>query len=172
MSNAAKRPPPPPAGYDAIIAAPFGAIGLRCTGEALEEIEYLASGVEGAPCTAPAREAAAQLRAYLADASHVFDLPLAARGTPFQQRVWQGIAKVPLGQTRSYGQLALELDSAARAVGQACGANPFPIVIPCHRVVAASRGFNGGLGGFAHARDGFLLDVKRWLLRHEGALRA
>ncbi len=158
------------AAYDAIIAAPFGAIGLRCNDDAIQEIEYLPTCAELVPRTALAREAAAQLRAYLADAGFSFELPLAACGTSFQRRVWQEIATIPIGQSRSYGELARQLGSAARAVGQACGANLFPVVIPCHRVVAASRGFNGGLGGFAHARDGFLLDVKRWLLRHEGAL--
>jgi methylated-DNA-[protein]-cysteine S-methyltransferase len=159
------------AAYDAIIAAPFGAVGLRCNDDAIHEIEYLPSCAEIAPRTALAGEAAAQLRAYLADAGSSFTLPLAVCGTNFQRRVWREIAAIPLGQSRSYGEIARDLGSAARAVGQACGANPVPIVIPCHRVVAASRGLNGGLGGFAHARDGFLLDVKRWLLRHEGALR-
>jgi methylated-DNA-[protein]-cysteine S-methyltransferase len=68
-------------------------------------------------------------------------------------------------QTRSYGDIARALHSAPRAVGQACGANPFPVVVPCHRVLAAG----GGLGGFARQREGFLLDVKRWLLAHERA---
>jgi methylated-DNA-[protein]-cysteine S-methyltransferase len=160
-----------PINHDAIIAAPFGSIGVRCAGDTIEEIAYLPARPEKAPCTALAREAAAQLRAYIADPDQVFDLPLADRGTAFQRRVWQAIAAIPLGRTRSYGELAGELGSAARAVGQACGANPFPIVIACHRVVAASAVFNGGLGGFAHARGGFLIEVKRWLLGHEGALR-
>lgn len=156
--------------YDAVIAAPFGSIGVRCAGDAVEEIEYLSTRPEKVPCTGLAREAAAQLRAYLADPAHVFELPLAARGTPFQRRVWAGIAAIPSGAMLTYGELAGEIGSAARAVGQACGANPFPIVIACHRVVAASRAFNDGLGGFAHARTGFPVGVKRWLLRHEGAL--
>lgn len=157
--------------YDAIIEAPFGAIGLRCTEDRIDEIEYLPPCRARAPRNFLAGEAAAQLRAYLANPSQTFDLPLAARGTTFQRRVWAGIAAIPPGRWRSYGELARELGSAPRAVGQACGANPFPILVPCHRVVAASPGFNGGLGGFAHARDGYLVEVKRWLLRHEGALR-
>ena len=83
-------------------------------------------------------------------------------GTAFQRRVWDRIAAIPRGETRTYGDLARMLRSAPRAVGQACGNNYFPLVIPCHRVVAA-----GGLGGFAHTSSGYLLDVKRWLLAHE-----
>ena len=86
-------------------------------------------------------------------------------GTHFQRRVWAEIAAIPLGQTHTYGQLAKSLKNAPRAVGQACGSNPYPIVVPCHRVVATG----GGLGGFARERGGFLLDVKRWLLTHENS---
>ena len=95
----------------------------------------------------------------------VFDLPLAASGSAYQQRVWAAIAGIPRGQVRTYGDVARLIGSAPRAVGQACGANWFPVVIPCHRVTAA-----GGLGGFAHHDDatGFHLGVKRWLLAHEG----
>lgn len=167
----ARQPIAPQPAYDAIIAAPFGAIALCCSGEALTEIEYLPARPELAARTPLAREAAGQLRAYLADAGYAFDLPLQARGTAFQQQVWRRIGAIPRGETRAYGQLAGELGTAARAVGQACGANPLPIVIACHRVVAAAGGLNAGLGGFAHARGGFLVEIKRWLLRHEGALR-
>ena len=110
-----------------------------------------------------AREAVRQLRAWLADGRFEFALPLAPAGTPFQRRVWAGIAAIPAGQTRSYGELAATLGSGPRAVGNACGANPYPLVVPCHRVVAAG----GGLGGFARQRGGFLLQVKSWLLQHE-----
>ena len=104
-----------------------------------------------------------QLEGYFADPEFGFDLPLAPRGTPFQRRVWSKIAAIAAGHTRSYGEIAREIDSAARAVGQACGANPLPLVVPCHRVLAAS-----GIGGFAHHDEGFHLSVKRWLLAHEG----
>ena len=89
-------------------------------------------------------------------------------GTAFQQRVWGAIASIPRGHVRTYGDLARLLGSAPRAVGQACGANWFPLVVPCHRVTAA-----GGLGGFSNSADadGFHLGVKRWLLAHEGVER-
>jgi methylated-DNA-[protein]-cysteine S-methyltransferase len=104
------------------------------------------------------------LHAWFDDPAPALALPLRACGTPFQRRVWAAISAIPPGQTRSYGELARQLGSAARAVGQACGANPFPLIVPCHRVTSAQ-----GLGGFAHSSGGWLLEVKRWLLRHEGA---
>jgi len=162
--------------FDAVVWAPFGAIGVRCAGDCVSEIVYLppslAARLPATPTSDLAIEAARQLAAYLTDPDFSFDLPLLARGTDFQQRVWNKIAAIPRGATRRYGELARDLGSAPRAVGQACGANPLPIVVPCHRVVAAAGGLNGGLGGFAHSRDGFLLEIKRWLLRHEGALSA
>ena len=88
------------------------------------------------------------------------------RGTPFQRRVWDAISGIASGTTATYGELARALDAPARSVGQACGDNRLPIVIPCHRVVGVD-----GLGGFAHASGGFPTTVKRWLLEHEGALR-
>lgn len=152
--------------WQAIVAAPGFALGLACTDDEITAIEFLSPRAEIAPQTALAQEAARQLQSYLSDAHHCFTLPLAAAGTPFQRRVWAGIAAIPAGATRSYGDLAQDLYSGARAVGNACGANPYPLVVPCHRVV----GGGGGLGGFARNRDGFLLGVKRWLLHHEGSL--
>ncbi|MHA1572332.1 MAG: methylated-DNA--[protein]-cysteine S-methyltransferase [Alphaproteobacteria bacterium] len=84
-------------------------------------------------------------------------------GTPFQQRVWNLMRAIPYGATRCYGDLARDLGSAARAIGMACGANPIPILVPCHRIVAA----NGGLGGFSGHHG---VATKRRLLILEGAL--
>jgi methylated-DNA-[protein]-cysteine S-methyltransferase len=153
-----------PESFAAVVAAPGFALGLRCTGEEVTGIEFLEPQPERAPGNPLAAEAVRQLHAYLADPAFQFGLPLRPSGTAFQRRVWEQIAAIPNGQTRSYGRLAKDLKNAPRAVGQACGANPFPLVVPCHRVVAA----DGGLGGFARQGGGFLLDVKRWLLRHEG----
>jgi methylated-DNA-[protein]-cysteine S-methyltransferase len=150
--------------YAAIVPAPGFCLGLRLSGDeaAVTEIHFLEACAEQLPTAPLAREAARQLQAYLADAAFAFTLPLQVAGTPFRQQVWQQIAAIPCGQTRTYGQLAAALGSAPRAVGGACGDNPLPVVVPCHRVVAAA-----GIGGFAHHRDGFLLGVKRWLLTHE-----
>jgi len=156
--------------FNAVIDAPFGKVGIRTGGEAVREIVYLP---ETTACFSPdcalAALAARQIERYFESPAAGFDFPLAALGTPFQRRVWQGISAIGPGDVLTYGELAKRIDSvSARAVGQACGSNPFPIVIPCHRVVSAS-----GIGGFAHhGGDGFFRNVKRWLLAHEGvALR-
>jgi len=149
--------------YQAIVVAPFFCIGVRCDEDEIHALHYIEPCPEAAPKNALAAEAARQLRAYLADADFQFGLPLRPSGTSFQRRVWAQIAAIPNHQTRSYGEVAKALHNAPRAVGQACGANPFPLVVPCHRVIAAG----GGLGGFSRSGSGFLLDVKRWLLAHE-----
>jgi len=150
--------------YCAVAKAPFAQIGFCTDGERIVRIDYLPTdAVCVAPANALAREACAQLRTYLRDSRHVFDLPYAAQGTPFQQRVWRAIAAIPSANTRTYGELARMLGSAPRAVGGACGSNPVPLVIPCHRVVAAG----GRLGGFMHSHSSFPLNIKRWLLQHE-----
>lgn len=150
--------------YQAVVAAPGFSLGVRCSDDEVTGIEFIEPRPAQAPTNAIAAEAVRQLEAWLADADFVFGLPLQAAGTAFQRRVWQQIADIPAGETRTYGQLAKNLNNAPRAVGQACGANPYPVVVPCHRVVATG----GGLGGFNRERGGFLLDVKRWLLTHEG----
>lgn len=90
---------------------------------------------------------------------------VAPQGTPFQQRVWNALRTIPCGETRTYGALAAHLSTSPRAVGAACGANPCPIVIPCHRVV----GRNGALIGFSGGHTGAWLDLKAWLLERENA---
>jgi methylated-DNA-[protein]-cysteine S-methyltransferase len=150
--------------YQAILAAPGFCLGVRCNDDEITAIDYLAPAAESAPKSPLAREAVRQLRAYLKDPQFEFGLPLQPQGTPFQRRVWDGIARIPAGSTLSYGELAKVVRSAPRAVGGACGANPYPLVVPCHRVIAA----DGGLGGFGRGGGGFLLDIKRWLLAHEG----
>ena len=149
--------------FDAKLDTPFGLVGIRTDGDALAEIVYLprSAGAQ-APTNALAGKACAQIEKYVVDPDYRFDLPLKPKGTDFQRRVWAQISAIPCGETRTYGDLARKLHSAARAVGQACGTNYFPLVIPCHRVVAAS-----GLGGFAHNSGGYLIEIKRRLLAHE-----
>lgn len=109
------------------------------------------------------RRAVAQLQDWFDDPATRFDLPLAPHGTAFRQRVWQALRDIPAGETRSYGELARLLGSAARAIGQANGANPIPILIPCHRVLAAGGALGGYSGGEGPA-------TKLWLLNHEKRL--
>jgi methylated-DNA-[protein]-cysteine S-methyltransferase len=149
--------------YQAILSAPFGKLGIRCTDETVLGIEFLPLSFRvSQPRNALSKKVCTQLEAYLADADFHFDLPLKLDGTAHQRKVWQAMCAIPCGQTQSYGELAAQLGSSARAVGQACGNNPIPIVIPCHRVVSKA-----GLGGFMHRADGNALDIKRWLLAHE-----
>ena len=154
------------ADYQAVIAAPFGRLGVCVVDGAVQAIDFLPEpGPVMAASTALAAEAVRQLRAYLADPRHRFDLPLAAQGTAYQRRVWAALAAIPAGETRTYGELACALGSSARAVGGACRANPVPVLVPCHRVVARN-----GVGGFSGHTDGPELARKCWLLAHEGAM--
>lgn len=149
--------------YDTVLSAPMCRLGACFTGEALTRLDFL-------PVDTPARvtsdtrvaRLSRELDAYWHDPDHAFDLLYVPQGTPFQLRVWHALLSIPRGEPTTYGALAKQLRTAARAVGQACGANPLPIVIPCHRVVASA-----GLGGFMHSASGAPLDVKTWLLGHE-----
>lgn len=148
---------------DAVLATPFGAFGINTDGACITALTFLPPGTPvQAPRSPVAARAAKQIEAWLQDPDTPFDLPLAPHGTPFQQRVWAAISAIPRGEVLTYGAMARSLGSAARAVGQACGANPYPLVVPCHRVVSAA-----GIGGFANARDGHLIATKKWLLALE-----
>jgi methylated-DNA-[protein]-cysteine S-methyltransferase len=152
--------------FSAIVHVPFGGMGVRTEAGALRELVYLPKHFAEKDATdALADNTVQQIQRYVADPDFVFKLPLPEVGSVFQRKVWKAIAEIPRGHVLTYGAIARRIESAPRAVGQACGANWFPLVIPCHRVTAA-----GGLGGFAHHDDdtGFHLGVKRWLLAHEG----
>ena len=162
---------PPPAAATAVaclvVDSPVGVLVLSDSDGGLSALEWRHAddsahrAAVSAPATALLSRAADQLAEYFAGRRRTFELPLAPRGSPFQRRVWAEMRRIPYGDTASYGALARRLSSAARAVGGACGANPLPIFIPCHRVVAAG----GALGGFS---GGAGRETKRFLLRHEG----
>jgi methylated-DNA-[protein]-cysteine S-methyltransferase len=140
-------------------------VAVKTRDERVAEIRYLPPSVPvEEPKNPLAERAARQLERYLADPDAGFDLPLLVEGTPFQRRLWDALCEIPRGKTLTYGKLAKRLEAEARAVGQACGDNRLPIVIPCHRVVASD-----GIGGFAHSTGGYLVEAKRWLLAHERA---
>lgn len=153
--------------FDAVLRLDFFCVGLRCDARNLTEITFLPLREQQKPRSELAIVAAQQFKRWLSQPDFAFTLPLVTGGTPFRQRVWRAIAAINFGQTRTYGELAEQLDSSPRAVGGACGDNPFPIVVPCHRVVARNAQFNLGLGGFAHSVDGLHMDIKRWLLERE-----
>jgi O-6-methylguanine DNA methyltransferase len=163
--------------FQSELSSPVGPLRLVSTGQGLAALalgdgasswleRWLDRNFPGEspePATGHHLDAATQLREYFAAQRRVFDLPLDLRGTPFQRRVWTEVARIPFGRTASYSMVALLVDrpQAARAVGAANGANPVPIVVPCHRVVGAQGDLTGYGGG---------LPVKRWLLAHEGVL--
>ena len=164
-------------GFQACLRAPFATLGITTTRTHVTGIRYLAPSVAA---KAPARGTVAylacvQIQAYLDNPYFAFDLPLALSGTHHRLQVWEALQRIAPGKTRTYGDLARELHSSPRAVGGACGANPLPLVVPCHRVIAAARGRgtsrNQTIGGFMGTKsEGFELGIKRWLLAHEGAL--
>jgi methylated-DNA-[protein]-cysteine S-methyltransferase len=149
--------------YDVVIPFPKMNVAVTTREGCVSQIRYLPSSVPAkAPANALAERAARQLETYRDNPDVRFDLPLLVEGTEFQRRLWDALCEIPRGKTLTYGQLAQRLGAEARAVGQACGDNRLPIVVPCHRVVAAR-----GIGGFAHSTDGYLIEAKRWLLMHE-----
>jgi methylated-DNA-[protein]-cysteine S-methyltransferase len=152
--------------YTLKMRMPFGVLGVREKAGRICAIDYLPSRTtELPPQTAVARKAADQFDAYLADPRWKFELPCAFQASDFENDVWDAIRRIPPGQVRTYGDIAKQVRSIPRAVGGACGRNPLPLIIPCHRVVAA-----GGIGGFMGGRDDDPLAIKRWLLSHEGVL--
>ena len=151
--------------YSAKVRLPCAVLGIRTGNGAVTAIEYLPSSERAqAPADALAARVADQIERYLADPHFEFTLPLAHAGTAFRQRVRAALAKIPVGESRTYGEIARALHTAPRAVGGACGSNPIALVVPCHRVV----GSQGALGGFMNAAEGDPLAIKRWLLTHEG----
>lgn len=138
---------------------PLGRIGLVEEGGAITRLLWDAENTGFRSDVL--KEGLRQLEAFFNGDLHTFDLPLAPAGTDFQQAVWDRLLAIPFGATRTYGDLALSLASPPRPVASACGANPIPIIIPCHRVVAAD-----GLGGYSGAGG---IETKVWLLKHEGA---
>jgi len=151
--------------YTAKMRAPFAVLGIRTGQGAVTGIEYLPGSERAqAPTDALAARACRQIERYLADPQFRFSLPLAPAGTLFRRRVWDTLSQIPIGESRTYGELARRLHTAPRAIGGACGANPIALVIPCHRVV----GTQGSLGGFMGVTEGEPIAIKRWLLTHEG----
>ena len=151
-----------PLQYDAVVAAPFGAVGIHIQGVQVA-IELLTQKHPLKPAEHKvAANLANQIEAYFSNAHNDFNLPVVYKGTPFQRRVWQAISAIACGRVATYGEIAELIGSGPRAVANACGANNLPLVVPCHRVVAKN-----GIGGFMNGQaDG--IKIKQWLLKHEG----
>jgi methylated-DNA-[protein]-cysteine S-methyltransferase len=147
------------------MASPVGRLALEADGEALSCVRWASPGERARATTLPPilKEARRQLERYFARRLKAFDLDLAARGTEFQGRVWRMMSDIPYGETATYGGMAMALGSGARAVGTACGRNPLPIVVPCHRVL----GSGGSEGGYSGGQG---LKTKHKLLALEGVV--
>ncbi|MEM7505333.1 MAG: methylated-DNA--[protein]-cysteine S-methyltransferase [Pseudomonadota bacterium] len=143
----------------ATVDSPLGPLTLVESEGALTHLRWGEGG--DAASTPLLKDAAAQLAAYFTGTRTRFELPLAPRGNTLQQQVFALMSAIPFGETRSYGDLARKLGTYGQPIGQACGANTIPIIIPCHRILSAE-----GLGGYSGEGG---VETKIWLLRHENA---
>ena len=154
-----------------VIAAPFGRLGVQTElvdgSLMISKIDYLPpNAILISPANALANAFSKQCAQYFKNPSAVFDLPLKPAGTVHQQKVWNATQGIQVGNTKTYGEIAKVIRSGPRAVGTACGANPYPLITPCHRVVSAQ-----GIGGFMKEdAPGLYRQIKIWLLKHEGVL--
>lgn len=151
--------------YDVILQTPIGPLGLAYENASLKSIQFLEQRIVPLPTAklpANVRKIAKKIEAFFLAPICLKDIEVTMQGTAFQKRVWQAIRRIPLGQTRTYGELANQLNTSARAIGMACRTNPLPLVVPCHRVVAAN-----GIGGFCGFTQGNKISIKEWLLTHE-----
>jgi len=150
--------------YQLVSESPIGPLGISIINGCVCGVDFLDRRTKPIASDDPmALETQRQLQSYFQNGSNQFSLPLELLGTDFQKRVWQALARIGQGDVRTYGEVANELNTSPRAVGNACRSNPVPLIIPCHRVVSAH-----GIGGFAGATAGRRVDIKRWLLQHEG----
>ena len=161
----------PIAEYDFLYDSPTGQLGVCIDAESITKIIWLEQDVLATTETSPSKsinnklkkEVVSALDDYFESGLFEDEISLCPDGTRFQKRVWQALKRIPSGTVKTYGDVARELKTSSRAVGQACRRNNIPLFIPCHRVVAA-RGIGGFMGGYRH------VERKRWLLQHEGIL--
>lgn len=147
-----------------LIHTPFTQLKVNCLDDAVFSVDFVEDEYASVMAVSGIlQEVKDQILQYCHSADFQFDLALSPQGTDFQQRVWQCLIAIPAGQVRTYGDIAAELGSSPRAVGNACRANPVPLIIPCHRVVSRA-----GIGGFAGDVSGGKVKLKQQLLHHEG----
>jgi len=152
-----------------VINSPIGKLEIKFSGEKLSGIHFLdhnLNNIVGSNLfdqeNRTIKNIITQLQQYFVNPNITFNIPFDLIGTAFQKRVWNELLSIPVGATKTYGDLAKKLNSSARAVGTACKKNPIPIVIPCHRVIARDH-----IGGFAGKTSGNAIEIKQWLLTHE-----
>lgn len=152
----------------ATIRTPIGLLAVKSANGKLTEVDILPcssnnlASMEKQPL---AQDVSMQFSQYFSNGGFHFKLPLEVKGTDFQKKVWKIMNSIPPGKVMTYGEVAKKLGSSPRAVGNACRANPLPIIIPCHRIVSQS-----GLGGYGGHTAGERLAIKSWLLKHEGVV--
>ncbi len=157
--------------YDFLYDSPTGQLGVCIDAGSITKIIWLEQGTQETSTLSPSRPVNNKLEKKIVSALDDYfesgliedEISLCPDGTRFQKRVWQALKRIPLGSVKTYGDVAKELKTSSRAVGQACRRNNIPLFIPCHRVVAA-QGIGGFMGGYRH------VERKRWLLQHEGIL--
>lgn len=150
-------------GFDFAMSSPIGMLGLVITDQAVSQISYLPKHSRShIPQHGFAFEVYKQIVDYFELRRTCFELPLDIRGTPYQKKVWQSVARINYGESKTYGEIAAAIHSGPRAVGNACRSNPIPIMIPCHRVVKKV-----GIGGYCGSTEGVQVQHKDWLLQHE-----
>jgi methylated-DNA-[protein]-cysteine S-methyltransferase len=146
-----------------VIDTPIGKIGFQTENNFLTAINFLTPSTQIIlPQTDFAKKIAKELLTYFSDAKFIFTIPLKPSGTKLQLLTWEMMRKIPAGNTITYGDLAKQCGTHPRVVGNICRRNQIPIIIPCHRIIAAK-----GFGGFAGKESGKMLEIKKWLLQHE-----
>lgn len=145
------------------INSPVGPLMLVLEDGFLVKLDFTArTRVSNSQLSIPLQEVCNQLEGYFDDPAWDFDVNMKTSGTNYQNKVWRALQKIKPGKPVTYGALARKINSAARAIGGACRSNPVPIIVPCHRVIAASSS-----GGFCGKTTGPAMDIKHWLLEHE-----
>jgi methylated-DNA-[protein]-cysteine S-methyltransferase len=152
-----------PVRFQFVLPSPIGKLGLNLSAKGVSQIRYLSNNMAlNVPESGLALDVFQQLADYFELRRSGFDLPLDIAGTPYQQKVWQVISRIPYGQSKAYSEIASKINSGPRAVGNACRHNPIPIIIPCHRVTKKNA-----IGGYCGSTRDAEVQQKDWLLHHE-----
>lgn len=150
------------------ISTPIGILAVKSANGKLTEVDILPAASKQSTRMdkqSLAKDVSNQFSRYFSDGHFQFHLPLDVQGTDFQKKVWKIMRSIAPGKVMTYGEVAEKLGSSPRAVGNACRANPLPVIIPCHRIISQS-----GLGGYGGHTEGKHLAIKHWLLKHEGVV--
>ena len=142
--------------------SPLGQLSLLFRNDELIRLDYSVNLPYKKSSSTFSKKVISQLENYFGNSKFRFSIPFITDGTPYQEKVWQALQKIPCGTTKTYGDLAKKINSSPRAVGNACRENPLPIIIPCHRIIAKNT-----IGGYAGASSGEKINIKKWLLQHE-----